>query len=428
MSTDRVVIVGGGQAGFEAATRLRANGFDGQVALIGDEATEPYQRPPLSKAYLQEGDHDSLALRPRDHYLSHNIRLECGRSVTAIDRRHQRVELDNGAALDYDHLVLATGARNRPLPVPGADLEGVFYLRTADEASALVAALATCTSLVVIGAGFIGLEVAAAARKRDVAVTVVEALNRPMTRALSAPMSDYFAAEHVCHGVDLRLETGVTQLLGVAGHVSAVRVSDGTTIPADTVLIGIGVLPNTELADSAGLPTHNGIIVDRHLRTPDPRVWAIGDCAAFPAADSDALVRLESVQNAVDHARCVAAQLVGGSDGYHEVPWFWSEQYDSKLQMAGRMSTADTHVLRGSIPRKSFSVFGFRSDRLVGVESVNAVRDHMAARKALACGMPVTPTQIADAAFDLKASIKEFQTSAEPVLNPSGYVDASARN
>lgn len=214
----------------------------------------------------------------------------------------------------------------------------------------------------------------------------------------------------------------------MAGHVSAVRVSDGTTIPADTVLIGIGVLPNTELADSAGLPTHNGIIVDRHLRTPDPRVWAIGDCAAFPVADCDALVRLESVQNAVDHARCVAAQLIGGSDGYQEVPWFWSEQYDSRLQMVGRMSTADTHVLRGSIPQKSFSVLGFRSDRLVGVESVNAVRDHMAARKAVACGMPVTPAQIADADFDLKASVKEFQTRAEPVLNPSGYIAASARN
>ncbi|UEA61129.1 FAD-dependent oxidoreductase [Gordonia otitidis] len=408
MNTERVIVIGGGQAGFEAVTRLRANGFAGRVTLVSDECEAPYQRPPLSKAYLHEHDNDALALRPSSFYATNDIGLECGRAVTAIDRRRQLIELSDGATMAYDHLILATGARNRPLPTPGASTAGVHYLRTAAEASELVGALRSCTSLVVIGAGFIGLEVAAAARKKHIGVTVIEALDRPMARALSKPMSEYFANEHLRHGVDLRLNTSVSDILAIDGRASGVRTSDGEIVPADVVVVGIGVLPNSELADRAGLPTHNGIIVDRHLRTPDPHIWAIGDCAAFPLQDSDELVRLESVQNAVDQARCVAAQLTGVRKPYCEVPWFWSEQYESKLQMVGLMAASDTHVVRGSLAERSFSVFGFRSGQLVGAESVNMARDHMAARKMLGCAMPLTPEQAADPTYDLKAAVKEF--------------------
>ncbi|WP_123026559.1 NAD(P)/FAD-dependent oxidoreductase [Mycolicibacterium stellerae] len=414
MSHDRLVIVGAGQAGFEVATRLRANGFQGSVTLVGDEREIPYQRPPLSKAYLTENDDESLALRPEAYYADHGIDLRCGRAVVTIDRSDRRVELAGGEVLGYHHLVLATGARNRPLPVPGTKNAGVHHLRTVDDARGLLDALNRCESLAVVGAGFIGLEVAAAARKRGITVTVFEAFDRVMARAVSTPMSEYFAAEHARHGVDIRMNATVEEILGVDGRVTGVRTSDGQVTPADVVVIGIGVIPNSDLAARAGLPAANGIVVDHHLRTPDPHIWAVGDCAVFPCRDAGEQVRLESVQNAVDQARCVAAQIMGAEARYAQIPWFWSEQFESKLQIAGLMRDYTSYVTRGSIADRSFSIFCFRSDRLVAVESVNAARDHLAARKILASDMPLTPEQAADDDIDLKAAVKHHQATRTP--------------
>lgn len=415
MSVERVVVVGCGQAGFEAAVNLRSRGFTGSITLIGDEPGVPYQRPPLSKAYLHGlPDRESLALRPAEYFDQHDIALVCGKPAVRIDRDGRHVELIDGTLLKYDHLVLAAGARNRALQVPGADLPGVHYLRTAEEAESLTARLDTAASLVVVGAGFIGLEVAAAARKKGIEVTVVEALSRPMARALSEAMSEYFSNAHRQHGVDLRLSTGVEEIIAVDKRAGGVVTTSGEVIPADVIVVGIGVVPNVELAVRAGLPVDNGIVVNEFLRTTDDHISAIGDCAAFPVAGFAGLVRLESVQNAVDQARCVAAQLAGSTASYRSVPWFWSEQFESKLQIAGLTTGADTRVVRGSVGDGAFSIFCFEGGRLLGVESVNKPRDHMAARKLLAEGVPLAPDQAADTSYDLKQALAAHKSA--PVL------------
>ncbi|QVI27247.1 FAD-dependent oxidoreductase [Mycolicibacterium neoaurum] len=399
----RVVIVGAGQAGVETAVALRSKGFNDPIVIIGDEDCAPYQRPPLSKEFLKTAtDSDDLVLRPGAYFDRNNIELRCGRKVTAIDRDRQRVALDDGGTLDYQHLVLATGTRNRQLQVTGADLRGLHYLRTLDEAHALTARLPACGSVVVIGAGFIGLEVAAAARMHGAQVTVVEAAGRPMGRALSAPMSDYFAELHRSQGVRLMFNTGVYEIAEKAGAAATVVTDTGERIDAEVIVVGIGVIPNTELAAAAGLAVDNGIVVDTQLRTVDPHISAIGDCASFPVPDSAGLVRLESVQNAVDHARCVAARLTGQACDYDKVPWFWTEQFGAKLQMAGLVTGHDRTVVRGDPAHGSFSVFCFHGDTLLGVESVNAARDHMAARKLLAAGCRISPDDASDSTVDLK--------------------------
>ncbi|AZG46812.1 NAD(P)/FAD-dependent oxidoreductase [Gordonia insulae] len=401
---NRVVIVGAGQAGFETATSLRSRGFEGAITVFGDEPDVPYQRPPLSKAFLKgEPDPDSVWLRPLDYFTSHRIDLRCGSPVVAIDRDAQQVALLSDDTIGYDHLVLATGTRNRELPVPGAGLQGVQYLRTLSEAHELASTLTSCKSVVVVGGGFIGLEVAAAASRHGASVTVVEALDRPMARAVSETISSFFVDEHAKRGVQWRLGVGVTEIEERDGRAAAVRTSDGETIPADIVVVGIGVLPNTELASDAGLAVDNGIVVDRHLQTEDERISAIGDCASYPNTAGTGRLRLESIQNAVDHARCVANRLVGNDRPYASVPWFWTEQYSSKLQMAGLVTGHDNTVVRGSISDGEFSVFCFAGDQLLGVESVNRTRDHMAARKLLAANATPTREQVTDLDFDLKS-------------------------
>ncbi|WP_413768896.1 NAD(P)/FAD-dependent oxidoreductase [Rhodococcus pyridinivorans] len=402
--SEPVVIVGAGQAGFETATSLRSRGYTGDITILGDEDNVPYQRPPLSKAYLKgDSDPESVALRPRDYFASHRIDLHCSRRVTDIDRQMHEVELDDGSRVGYGHLVLATGTRNRALPVPGAGLPGVQYLRTLSEAQALATTLPSCTSIVVIGGGFIGLEVAAAARIRGVTTTIVESLDRPMARAVSETVSKFFVDEHARHGVQWRLDTSVTEIVEKNGRAGGVRIATGEVIDADIVVVGIGVVPNTELAERAGLAVDNGIVVDLHLLTEDPAISAIGDCASYPNTAGTGRLRLESIQNAVDHARCVANRLVGNDLPYQSVPWFWTEQYASKLQMAGLVTGYDNTVVRGSIEEGSFSVFCFAGARLLGVESVNRTRDHMAARKLLAAGKSLSHDECADPAVDLKA-------------------------
>lgn len=405
-----IVIVGAGQGGYQVAASLRDNAFDGRVVLIGDEPGLPYQRPPLSKGYLT-GDvtESGLRLRPGSFYANHNIELHDSTRVTDIDRAARRVRTASGEIFGYDHLVLATGARERPLQVPGADLEGVFGLRTLADSDRLRPPLETPREVVIVGAGFIGLELASIAAKRGARVHVLEVAPRPMGRAVSAVISEYFTEAHARHGVGILFGSAVERIVGNNGRATGVVTRDGVTLAADVVLVGIGIVPNVELASAAGLVTDNGIVVDAHLLTHDPAISAIGDCAAYPSRFADGRVRLESVQNAVDQARCVAARLTGKSAPYDAVPWFWSDQGDLRLQIVGLTTGYDTTITRGNVESGKFSVFCFRGPKLLGVESVNRPADHMAGRRLLAGTPELTHEQAADESFDLKAAIAAAQ-------------------
>ncbi|MBS7542185.1 NAD(P)/FAD-dependent oxidoreductase [Ancylobacter oerskovii] len=399
-----VVVIGAGQAGFQLAASLREAGYEEPITLVGDEPVLPYQRPPLSKAYLKgEVGVDHLELRPAAFFADHRIGLAHGR-VVAVDRAARRVTLEGDGKLPYGHLVFATGARNRVLPVPGAELDGVFYLRTLAEADAVRAVLPAAGRVVVIGAGFIGLEFAAVARKLGHEVVVVEAAPRVLGRALGGVMSDFFAGEHRAMGSTLMLGAGVARLVGEGGRVVAVETAEGERVAADLVVVGIGVVPNVELAAAAGLSVDNGIAVDARLLTEDPEISAIGDVASYPSRHADNVrVRLESVQNAADQGRCVAARLTGRAHDYTAVPWFWSDQADLKLQMVGLSRPGDAEVVRGDPASRRFSVFRFREERLVAIESVNRPADHMLGRRLLT-GIPsLTPAQAGDEGFDLKS-------------------------
>ncbi len=398
-----IVVIGAGQAGFQVAASLRDNGYGGPIRIVGDEDGLPYQRPPLSKAYLTgQSDRTALELRPEKFFAQASISLLHGRAMS-IDRAARRVRLVDGAELAYDHLVLATGARNRPLPVPGHDLAGVYQLRTAADGDTFRAALPAMRRIVIVGAGFNGLEIAALTASRGIDTTVVEATGRPMSRALSPVMSEFFREAHARAGVRLIFDAVVTTIRGADGRVNGVETANGDELPADAVLVGVGILANDELAAAAGLETSGGIVVDDLLRTADPAISAIGDCAVFRLPFGDgARGRLESVQNAVDQGRCVAARLTGKAQPYNAVPWFWSDQGPYKLQIAGLACPHETAVVRGDPASGAFSVFCFRGGRLAGVESVNKPGDHMLARRLIAAAVALTPEQAADASCDLK--------------------------
>jgi 3-phenylpropionate/trans-cinnamate dioxygenase ferredoxin reductase component len=407
------IILGAGQGGFQVAASLREHGFAGPIALIGNEGMLPYQRPPLSKTYLLgELDAERLLLRPQAFYATRNIELILADRATAIDRAGCSVTLASGRTLAYEHLVLALGARNRILPVPGAGLDGVFHLRTRAEADAIHARLLAARHIVVVGAGFIGLELAAVASKLGKQVTVVEALGRAMSRAVTPPISDFYAQAHAAWGTELLLNARLQAIEGENGRVAAVSLADGRKLAAELVLVGIGITPNVELAVAAGLATANGIVVDARLATADPRISAIGDCAAFPDPASGQFIRLESVQNAVDQGRCVGKRIAGQGEDYTAVPWFWSDQRDLKLQMVGLTAGCEETVLRGDPATRAFSVFGFRGGRLVGIESVNRAADHMFGRRLLAAGESITPEEAGNLGFDLKARLSRIAAPA----------------
>ena len=404
MSEQVVAIVGAGQAGFQTASSLRQEGFAGHILLIGDEPVLPYQRPPLSKSYLAgESGLNELWLRPENFYEKQRIELVTGANVMAIDRRGRRLRMESGDEIAFDHLVLATGARNRPLPVPGAELDGVLALRTLADADILRERLADIGNVVVVGAGFIGLEFASVAIAAGAAVHIVELTQYPMGRVVSAPVSGFFAEAHRRWGAKLSLGTGVTRILGDRGRVAGVETGDGRHLPADLVLICVGVIPNAELADAADLAIANGIAVDEYLTTGEQAIFAIGDNASFPTRFAEGRVRLESVQNAVDQARCAAAHIAGKKAVYDKVPWFWSDQRELKLQIAGLTPGHDAAIIRGDPESGAFSVFCFRTGRLIGVELVNRAADHIAARRILAGEPRLTPAQAADESYDLRA-------------------------
>ncbi|HTW53453.1 MAG TPA: FAD-dependent oxidoreductase [Stellaceae bacterium] len=402
----RVVIVGAGHGGFQVAASLRQHGFDGAVVLIGDEPHLPYQRPPLSKDYLDgKIGFDLLQMRPASFFDEHRIELMSGQAVAAIDRPEKAVALADGKRLAYDHLVLATGARNRVPPLPGIELDGVCYLRDLAETEALKERLAACRNAIVVGAGFIGLEFAAIARGKGVPVQIVELVDRVMARVVCPETSAYFGREHQKTGVEFSFGTSVERIAGAGGKVSHVVLGDGRTLPADLVLISIGVVPNEDLAAAAGLAVANGVVVDEQLLTADLGISAIGDCASFPSRHSlRNPVRLEAVQNATDHARCVASRLVGKPYAYEALPWFWSEQGALRLQIAGLTTGFQQVVLRGDYEKGEYSAFCYAGDKLLGIESINKPADHAFARRLLAAGKSITPTEAADPSFDLRAA------------------------
>jgi 3-phenylpropionate/trans-cinnamate dioxygenase ferredoxin reductase component len=405
MTQGPVLIVGAGHAGFQLAASLRQHGFGGRIGLINDEAHLPYQRPPLSKAYLKgEGRPDSLMFRPEKFYRDQNIELIANRAV-AIDRAARRLSLRSGAALDYGHLVLASGARNRLLDIPNANLKDVLYLRTLDESEALRQRIASARRVVVIGAGFIGLEFAATARAKGLEVDVAELGARVMARAVTAEISQFFQDRHTAAGIRIHLGVQATSIESDGVNVTGVSLSDGRHVPADLVVVGVGVLPNIELAAQAGLPVAAGIIVNEQLLTSDPDISAIGDCALFASPRFGGSLRLESVQNATDHARCVAARLTGDARTYDGLPWFWSDQGPDKLQIAGLTTGYDQVVVRGDPGQGAFSAFCYKGEQLLGIESVNRAGDHMFGRRLLAANGSIRPEQAADAGFDLKSAL-----------------------
>src|SRR3954471_15701835 len=405
MSQETVLIVGAGHAGFQLAASLRQHGFSGRVCLLNDEAHLPYQRPPLSKAYLKgDGRPDSLMFRPDKFYRDQNIELIGDRAVS-IDRNARKLLLASGSSLEYGHLVLATGARNRMLDIPNANLRDVRYLRALDESEALRQRISSSRHVVVIGAGFIGLEFAATARAEGLEVDVIELGGRVMARAVTAEISEYFQDRHTAAGIRIHLGVQATSIESEGTNVSGVSLSDGRHVEADLVVVGVGVLPNVELAAASGLPVAAGIIVNEHLLTSDPDVSAIGDCALFESPRFGGSLRLESVQKPTDHSRWVAARLTGEGKSYDGQPWFWSDQGDDKLQIAGLTTGYDRVIVRGDRAQRSFSAFCYKSGQLVGIESVNRASDHVFGRRILGMNRSIKPEQAEDPSFDLKAAL-----------------------
>ncbi len=405
MPIDSIVIAGAGQAGYQTAASLRQGGFEGLITLVGDEPGLPYQRPPLSKGYLLGTvPAPALCFRQIEYYDTQRItRLQ--QRITAIQRQRRTLTLAGSSEpLAYDHLVLALGSRNRIPDVPGIELQGVFGLRTLADADALAPLLAQARQVVVVGAGFIGLEFAAVATAKGLAVQVLELADRPMARALSRSMSELFAQAHRGWGVQLHFGQSLARVIGQGGRISGVQTSKGQHLDADLLVYGIGVQPNTELAAAAGLSVANGVLVDELLQTSDPAISAVGDVACFASPYAASPIRLESVQNAVDQARAVAARLTGKPAApYAAVPWFWTDQGDLRLQIAGLSYGHDASVLLGDAATRQLSVLCYAQGRLIAVESANRAADHMASRKILARSLRPSAEEASAPGFDLKA-------------------------
>ncbi|MEL7309973.1 MAG: FAD-dependent oxidoreductase [Pseudomonadota bacterium] len=398
-----ILIVGAGHAAGQLAVSLRQGGYDGDVMMLGDEPHPPYQRPPLSKKYLAgELDAERLLVKPENFYRESNIELATDTRVTAIDVTHKTATVDDGASVSWRSLVLATGTRARQLPLPGAELKGVHYLRTASDVDAMRPEFAAGKRLVVIGGGYIGLEVAAVARQLSLEVHVVEHMPRLLSRVVSPVLSEFYAKVHEEAGVTLWLDQSVSTIDGES-EVTGVTLADGTSLEADIVLIGIGVVPNDELAKDAGIVCSNGVDTDLSGRTSAADVFAIGDCCNHPNPIYDRRIRLESVPNALGQARATAATLLGNDKPYAEVPWFWSDQYDLKLQIVGLTEGYDQTVLRGDPDSRSFACFYLKAGKLLAVDAVNSPREFMRSKTLVAAAASIPPDALADPSVDLKA-------------------------
>jgi 3-phenylpropionate/trans-cinnamate dioxygenase ferredoxin reductase subunit len=400
----RVVIAGAGHAGGSAAAMLRQLGFEGSITLIGEEPIPPYERPPLSKAWLKgEASAESLALRPAEFYATANIDIRLSTSVTGIDRTAKTVSLGTGETVPYDFLILALGARARRLDIPGIGLRGVLELRTAADADQLKTALGPNKRLAVVGGGYIGLEAAASARGLGAKATIIERETRVLARVACQQLSDFFEAYHRAQGVTIEVSAGVAALEGTDGHVTGVRLTDGRLIHCDAALIGVGAVSNDEIARAAGLACDGGIVVDLSARTDDASIFAIGDCTKRPLPLYDRTMRLESVPNALEQAKQAAAAIYGRPQPAPEVPWFWSDQYDVRLQIAGIPFDATQIVVRGDIAAGKFALFHLAEDGLVrAVEAVNASQEFMGGRRIIQRGKRLTPERIRDMAVTMQ--------------------------
>jgi 3-phenylpropionate/trans-cinnamate dioxygenase ferredoxin reductase subunit len=403
LSDRRVVILGAGHAGGSAAAVLRQYGHAGPITLVGDEPLPPYQRPPLSKAWLKgEAGEDDLQLRPSDFYAEAQIGVRLDVRAAAIDRAQRTVMLSDGSAVAYDALILATGARARPLPIPGADLKGVFALRTADDAESLKAALGPGRRLIVVGGGYVGLEVAASARALGAEVAVIEREPRLLARVAGEALSSFFHAYHGARGVRFVLGGAVTAIEGVDGHASAVVLDQGDRLSADVVLVGVGALPNMELAQGAGLDCQDGVVVDGRALTSDAAIYAIGDVTRRPLPLYERSFRLESVPSALEQAKQAAADITGHKPPASEVPWFWSDQYDLKLQIAGLPFDVDHLIVRGDPASARFAVFHMKGDLIQTVEAVNAPAEFMGGRLLIGQRRQISREKLADPSVSMK--------------------------
>ncbi|MFN7029428.1 MAG: NAD(P)/FAD-dependent oxidoreductase [Sphingopyxis sp.] len=399
-----VVIVGAGHGGAQVAIMLRTQKFTGSIAIIGDEPELPYERPPLSKEYFAgEKEFERIQLRPAKYWDEREVTMLLGRRVVAVDPVGHSVTTNGGEMIGYGKLVWATGGSPRMLPIPGGDLPGVQGVRTKADADAMKAASETARQIVVIGGGYIGLEAAAVLRKAGKKVVLLEALDRVLARVAGTELSRFFEREHREHGVDLRLGVAVEAIEG-EGRVTGVRLADGEVIPADLVIVGIGIVPAVEPLIAAGAEGGNGVLVDRLCKTSLPDIYAIGDCAAHENDFAEGVViRLESVQNANDQANVVAKGIVGDEAPYHAIPWFWSNQYDLKLQTAGLSTGHDRAVMRGDPATRSFSVVYLKAGRVIAIDCVNATKDYVQGRMIVTAGLSATAEQLADTEAPLKA-------------------------
>lgn len=398
----RVVIIGAGQAGGQTAYSLRQGGFAGEITLVGDEPAPPYQRPPLSKAYLKgEMDAERLFLKPLDYYAEQKIDLVTGEAATAIDLDSKQVTLAGGRRLDWDKLVIATGARPRKLTLPGADLDNVTELRTLADVDRLKQLAVKGASMVVVGAGYIGLEAAAVGVQLGLKVTVLEAMPQVLARVAGPEIGAFYTRIHREAGTDMRLGARIEGFEGV-GAVSGVKLTDGEIIPADFVLVGVGVLPNIEIALEAGIVCANGIVVDEAMRTSHPDVFAVGDIAWRPLVHYGREGRLESVHNAIEGGKLAAASILGANPPPLEAPWFWSDQFDLKLQTAGLWTGADERVVRGDPAGRAFAVFYLKEGRLLAVDAVNSAPEFIVGKKLVAASAKVAPAELADKSISMK--------------------------
>jgi len=405
---EHIVIVGAGQAAVQAVDTLRRRGFAGKLTLIGAEPLPPYQRPPLSKKYLAGAlERERLLIRPAGFFADHAVATHFGRRVTDIAPRERHVRLDDGVVVPFDALLLATGSHPRRLPVPGADLEGVHYLRSIADADRIRAGLRSGGRLLIVGGGYIGLEVAATARELGVEVTVLEMAERVMNRVTCPEVSAFYEAEHARRGVRIRCNEKLRALHGDArtGRVASVLTEEGGEYPADLVLIGVGVAPADELARAAGLECDNGVVTEAHCRTSHEAIYAAGDCASHLHRQYGRHLRLESVDNAFEQGTTVALNLLGNETLHDKLPWFWSDQYDLKLVIVGVAQGYDTVVTRGAPAARSFSACYLRGGELVAIDTVNAPKDQMAARKLIAAHARPHLDRLGDPAIALKDTV-----------------------
>lgn len=405
---ENVVIVGAGQAAAQAIDTLRRRGYSGSIVLTGEEPVPPYQRPPLSKKYLAGTfERSRLVIRPESYYAEHGVEVHFGCCIQEIDRRSQRIRADDGSTFAYDALLIATGSRPRALTLSGARLLGVHYLRTIRDGDRLRQEFQPGRRLVVIGGGYIGLEVAATAVECGLGVTVLEMAERTMKRVVCQQISDFYEAEHACHGVRIVCNTQVRAINGDAasGHVRSVTCADGSEHLADLVLISVGVSAEDRLATEAELECANGIVVDAECRTSDPKILAAGDCTNHVSQRYGRRVRLESVDNAFDQGTTAALAMLGAPVVHDKVPWFWSDQYDLKLVIVGLSDGHDATIVRGDPATRSFSVCYLRDRELIAIDTVNAPKDQMAARKLVAARVTPHLEKLADATCSLKDCI-----------------------